>query len=76
MSFRFEEETVHPFLLENLLNMTVDAQLSISLEGFFLRYDYTYLPVYLSLIFVGLALGAISEAALANEISLFGKRDP
>lgn len=51
-----EQRTTYHFVFQNVLNATVSPRLSISLEGYFLRYDYSLLPFSVLLVFCGLIL--------------------
>jgi hypothetical protein len=50
------EQTTHHFILENRLNVTIDATFSLSWSGFFLRFDYDGSAYYILMIVAGTIL--------------------
>lgn len=73
VSFELSEETVFHFVLENCLNMTVDADLWISIEGFFLRFDYREVPNNVLLIVVGIGLSFFCRRGVTGTVDRYLK---
>ena len=61
LRLRVEQHTTYHFIFENVLNATLRPRLSISVEGYFLRYDYSLLPFSPLLVFCGLFLMATTR---------------
>ena len=68
-----EDETYH-FVGKNPTNATVDARLSLLLSGDFLRFDYTFLPLYVFLFIAGMTICLILRKEFSSRFDKFVKR--
>ena len=72
-SFELEENETYHFVAENPSNTTADTHLYLLLAGDFLRFDYTFMPLYVVLFMAGMTICLILRKEFSSRFDEFLK---